>query len=195
MVDPERTYCDHTFCKRCIRAVLETRNDCPMCLEPVSAHDLKRVKSRELRAARDARNSSCNASRSGAPGASSTGSGRLSGRLSGRNLTIRGSPAEVALCREMVEAKLRGDDRNISEPAVGPGENAEITLYVPEDMVGRIIGRGGAVIRQLRMVSSADVRMGDRDAARGGRTLTIRGSIDAVGYAQDLVESKLHDAF
>ena len=186
MVEPERTYCDHTFCKRCIRAVLETRNDCPMCLEPVSVHDLKRVKARELRAARDARH----ALRSAA--ASSTGS---SGSGRGRNLTIRGSPAEVALCREMVEAKLRGDDRNTSVPAVGPGENAELMLFVPEDMVGRIIGRGGAVIKQLRMVTTADVRMGDRDTAQGGRTLTIRGSTDAVGHAQDLVEGKLHDAY
>ena len=61
-------------------------------------------------------------------------------------------------------------------------------------MVGRIIGRGGAVIKQLRVQSGADIRIDelcDRDTARGGRTLTIRGILSHVIRAEMLVKDKL----
>ena len=170
MVEPERTYCDHTFCKRCIRAVLQTHNDCPICKDPVNPGDLKRVKNRELRVRRPR------------PDVPMVASGR------GRMLTIRGTPAQVIKCQGMVEAKLRGEDR---QKLTAPGEDYTATLFVPEDMVGRIIGRGGAMIKQLRLQTGADVRMGDRDNTSGGRTLTIRGAQAAVHYAEELVEGKL----
>ena len=55
----------------------------------------------------------------------------------------------------------------------GPGP---VTVFVAADMVGRIIGKGGVVINQIRTSTGADVRIVDGEHDEAGRTLTIRGS-------------------
>ena len=51
-------------------------------------------------------------------------------------------------CQSFLSAKLRGDD-------------AQAVLFIPEDMVGRIIGKGGVNIKKLTLRSGADAHMGD----------------------------------
>ena len=96
-------------------------------------------------------------------------------------ITIIFDRFQVNQCADLVGTMLRGDA-------------TDSRFFVPEDMVGRIIGRGGAVIKQLRVQSGADIRIDelcDRDTARGGRSLTIRGSLDSVIRAEKLVQEKL----
>ena len=58
-------------------------------------------------------------------------------------------------------------------------------MFVPEDMVGRIIGKGGLVINQIRASTGADVRIvaGEGGHNEAGRTLIIRGSTAQVTMA------------
>ena len=61
-----------------------------------------------------------------------------------------------------------------------------LQVFVPENMVGRIIGKGGLVINQIRASTGADVRIvagegGHNEAT--GQTLIIRGSTAQVTLA------------
>ena len=54
-------------------------------------------------------------------------------------------------------------------------------------MVGAIIGRGGAKIRDIRLQSGAQVKIGDPESGATTRTVTITGSEQGVQLAYYLV--------
>jgi len=67
----------------------------------------------------------------------------------------------------------------------------ETTMWVPEDVIGQIIGRGGANIKVVRMRSSANIFV---DAGEDGnespeRKITIKGSREAINMACMLIEN------
>lgn len=64
-------------------------------------------------------------------------------------------------------------------------------MQVPNDMVGRIIGRGGATIAEIRQRSEARVDIAAHIPGQLVRDLSIIGSSTQVQQAQMLVLSKM----
>jgi len=66
-----------------------------------------------------------------------------------------------------------------------------VRMQVPNDMVGRIIGRGGATIAEIRQQSDARVDIAAHIPGQLVRDLSIIGSSTQVQQAQMLVLSKM----
>jgi len=67
----------------------------------------------------------------------------------------------------------------------------ETTMWVPKEVIGQIIGRGGANIKDVRMRSSANVYV---DAGEDGdesleRKITIKGRREAINIACSMIEN------
>jgi len=67
----------------------------------------------------------------------------------------------------------------------------ETTMWVPKEVIGQIIGRGGANIKDVRMRSSASVYV---DAGEDGdespeRKITIKGRREAINIACSMIEN------
>merc|ERR1711920_246599 len=67
----------------------------------------------------------------------------------------------------------------------------ETTMWVPKEVIGQIIGRGGASIKAVRMQSSANIFV---DAGEDGdespeRKITMKGSREAISMACMMIEN------
>jgi len=66
----------------------------------------------------------------------------------------------------------------------------ETTVWVPKEVIGQIIGRGGAKIRAVRMQSTAHVNIVDEDGDESPeRKITIKGSRQAIDMACCMIEN------
>ncbi|CAM9943788.1 unnamed protein product [Ectocarpus sp. 13 AM-2016] len=69
-----------------------------------------------------------------------------------------------------------------------------VTVGVPNNMIGAILGPGGAIISELQALSGARINVSQRDAFMPGtenRILTITGGPQATQTAQYLVSQKI----
>lgn len=66
--------------------------------------------------------------------------------------------------RELVRyvvGSLLGDDVDFNVEAEDSGSQLEIKIFTPDDVRGRVIGRGGRIARAMRsMVTAADIGTG-----------------------------------
>mmetsp|Transcript_43541 Transcript_43541/g.95272 ORF Transcript_43541/g.95272 Transcript_43541/m.95272 type:complete len:587 (-) Transcript_43541:292-2052(-) len=69
-----------------------------------------------------------------------------------------------------------------------------VEVLVPDELVGVLIGKGGATISTLQRESGAQVKMTSERDESGGRVLLLRGEADAVERAQGMVEATLNAA-
>jgi len=67
----------------------------------------------------------------------------------------------------------------------------ETTMWVPKEVIGQIIGRGGANIKDVRMRSSANVYVdaGEDDDESPERKITIKGPREAINIACSMIEN------
>jgi RNA-binding protein Nova len=80
-------------------------------------------------------------------------------------------------------------------PTGGPA--VTVTLAIPEDRVGVVIGRAGAVINQIKGLVNVSVRIsrkGEHLPGTGDRACQISGAPEAVELAQRLILQKVHEA-
>jgi len=73
----------------------------------------------------------------------------------------------------------------------GGASEPSVLISVAEAVVGSIIGRGGAVIKEIRQRSRAQIRIGDPSPTGGDRTITITGSRQCNEVAIALVYEKI----
>ncbi|KAK7148549.1 hypothetical protein R3I93_012776 [Phoxinus phoxinus] len=92
------------------------------------------------------------------------------------------------------DAKNSSYSRSRTGPTGGRGNgdrsgSSAVTLHVDNSLVGRIIGRGGAKIRELEESSGASIKInrGDYDAE-----VLIFGSCDAQAKAKGMIEDLVH---
>nr|AAI54807.1 Zgc:174910 protein [Danio rerio] len=92
-----------------------------------------------------------------------------------------------------------GKNNSYSRSRIGPtrsrgyadrGDSSSVTLNVENSLVGRIIGRGGAKIRELQESSGASIKI-----TRGAHEaeVLICGSCDAQHKAKDMIEDLVHE--
>ncbi|CAD5125717.1 DgyrCDS13925 [Dimorphilus gyrociliatus] len=71
----------------------------------------------------------------------------------------------------------------------GAAQTHEMTI--PNDLIGCIIGRGGAKINEIRQLSGAQIKIANADESLGDRKVTITGTPDTVQAAQYLINARL----
>ena len=116
-----------------------------------------------------------------------------------RRVTISGLPHAVAAAKREVEkfmqetpvvtgpAIVGGLGTYSMAPALGSEDGSGVTVMVPPDMVGRVIGRGGETIRRLQEESGARIQI-ERDQNQ----LRIRGTNQAIENAKRLVSEVIN---
>jgi RNA-binding protein Nova len=78
--------------------------------------------------------------------------------------------------------------------AAGGGGSTTVTVAVPDEHVGAIIGRNGQTISEMQMVSGVSIKVSSRDdvvAHTNHRKVTLTGAPDAVQIAQFLISQKV----
>lgn len=101
-----------------------------------------------------------------------------------RRVTINGAPGPVADAVRIVEDIIRETEIKGGGGAGGGGggNQVEFHLPVPQEMVGRVIGRGGETIRRLQDESGARIQV-ERDSNR----VLIKGDPEKAQRAKELV--------
>ena len=87
-----------------------------------------------------------------------------------------------------------GGNRWPGPPAMGPVTTTQVS--VPDDHVGRLIGRGGETINRIRQQSGCriDIAKNDGSNTTGLRIVTLSGDQGAIMRAQDMLRQKLAEA-
>jgi len=119
--------------------------------------------------------------------------------------------AIASLAGSQIRDNRRGDrDREDRSGGSGSGGSASTSfeIYVPNDMIGCIIGKGGSKIAEIRQISGAMIRISKSDDANSSnsnstserqersadtseRQITITGNPDSVALAKSLINMSL----
>lgn len=115
-----------------------------------------------------------------------------------RRVTLTGSYEQVEKCNEYIEMKLAGQSLPGATGGMGaPGmapimSDSEMRVQIPNDMVGKVIGKGGETIRSIQDQSGAHMDIA-KECAPGmsTREVTIKGSPAQMAYCNLLLQQKL----
>jgi len=115
--------------------------------------------------------------------------------------------AIASLAGSQIRDNRRGDRDREDRPgsSVGGGgaggSSTSFEIYVPNDMIGCIIGKGGSKIAEIRQISGAMIRISKSDDANSSnserssdvseRQITITGNPDSVALAKSLINMSL----
>ncbi|ELT90806.1 hypothetical protein CAPTEDRAFT_1308 [Capitella teleta] len=75
----------------------------------------------------------------------------------------------------------------------GPGANMSAQTHemtIPNDLIGCIIGRGGAKINEIRQLSGATIKIANADEGSSDRKVTIMGSLETIHAAQYMINAR-----
>jgi len=109
-----------------------------------------------------------------------------------REVTLTGNPQQMQYCEQLIQQKLAGEALPTASSVYGYPAPNETKCYIPNDMVGRIIGKGGETIRQLQDQSGVHMDIA-KDCAPGTnqREVTIRGEPYQTQYCMQLLNQKI----
>lgn len=126
-----------------------------------------------------------------------------------REVIISGHPSAIAHAREEIEIILRdgrestkngpgyssgghgGGSSSGSSGGPGVGSSNE-KMYVPNALVGTIIGRGGEVIKRLQALTGARIQISKEDD-EADREIVLVGRPDQTAYAKEEIERLLRE--
>ncbi|XP_076356419.1 poly(rC)-binding protein 3-like isoform X4 [Tachypleus tridentatus] len=64
-------------------------------------------------------------------------------------------------------------------------------INIPNDLIGCVIGKGGAKINEIRQVSGASIKISNSEEGSKDRTVTITGTPEAINLAQYLINTSI----
>jgi len=114
--------------------------------------------------------------------------------------------AIASLAGSQIRDNRRGDrdreDRPGGSGNAGGSASTSFEIFVPNDMIGCIIGKGGSKIAEIRQISGAMIRISKSDDAANSsnsernsdvseRQITITGNPDSVALAKSLINMSL----
>ena len=70
----------------------------------------------------------------------------------------------------------------------GSGFQSDSKMLIPNDVIGRVIGRGGAKIADIRRMSGADIQISDMGSGSNTSEVNIYGSDKSITLARLLIE-------
>jgi len=127
-------------------------------------------------------------------------------------LSLGGGASTLAAIASLAGSQIRDNRRNSDrDHDRGGSSSTSFEIYVPNDMIGCIIGKGGSKIAEIRQISGAMIRISKSDgdpsatgsAASGAnseqrgessaseRQITITGNADSVALAKSLINMSL----
>lgn len=87
----------------------------------------------------------------------------------------------------------RGYDRSYggmdAHPPLGGQEHQD--LYVPNDYVGSVIGRGGQKITEIRRVSNCHIKVTDTKNLQNERLIQLSGTLESIRHATYLIQARV----
>lgn len=72
-----------------------------------------------------------------------------------------------------------------------PGQLLSQQIYIPIDMIGAIIGKGGSKINEIRQMSGSAIKINEDETQNGERMVTVTGSPEANQTALYLIYQKI----
>jgi poly(rC)-binding protein 2/3/4 len=78
-----------------------------------------------------------------------------------------------------------------AQPAAMPGQPMTQQIYIPNDMVGAIIGKGGAKINEIRQLSGSVIKINEPTDNSNERLVTITGTQECNQMALYMLYSRL----
>lgn len=83
-----------------------------------------------------------------------------------------------------------------AQPAQGmvPGQPLTQQIYIPNDMVGAIIGKGGAKINEIRQLSGSVIKINEPQDNNNERLVTITGTAECNQMALYMLYSRLGES-
>lgn len=94
--------------------------------------------------------------------------------------------------------RYRGGASAVGDDAI-PADKITITLTVPNDLVGNIMGKRGVILKEIQSLSNAVVKVSDKisaadseEGADNNRTITIIGEAPNAQTAHHLIQQKLY---
>ena len=82
-------------------------------------------------------------------------------------------------------------------PAAVPAvEEATVTVAVPDEYVGAVVGRGGRTVTEMQAVTGVRIKISARDDFMEGtknRKVMLIGSLDRIKMAQNLITQKVQE--
>merc|ERR1712141_817508 len=120
-------------------------------------------------------------------------------------LSLGGGASTLAAIASLAGSQIRDNRRNSDrDHDRGGSSSTSFEIYVPNDMIGCIIGKGGSKIAEIRQISGAMIRISKSDSDssasnsdRGSessaseRQITITGNADSVALAKSLINMSL----
>jgi len=121
-------------------------------------------------------------------------------------LSLGGGASTLAAIASLAGSQIRDNRRNSDRDhdRGGSSTSTSFEIYVPNDMIGCIIGKGGSKIAEIRQISGAMIRISKSDSDssasnsdRGSessaseRQITITGNADSVALAKSLINMSL----
>mmetsp|Transcript_21593 Transcript_21593/g.30011 ORF Transcript_21593/g.30011 Transcript_21593/m.30011 type:complete len:389 (-) Transcript_21593:200-1366(-) len=82
-------------------------------------------------------------------------------------------------------------------PVQGNGPNTTVTVAVPDEHIGALMGRGGKYISEMQQMSGVRIKISDRNDFVSGtrnRKVTLSGPLEAVQIAQFLISQKVQQS-
>jgi len=77
---------------------------------------------------------------------------------------------------------------------VGPGQPITQQIFIPNDMVGAIIGKGGAKINEIRQLSGSVIKINEPQDNNNERLVTITGTQECNQMALYMLYSRLGES-
>jgi transcription antitermination factor NusA-like protein len=110
-----------------------------------------------------------------------------------RAVSISGTLESIFKAQSMIFAKIAE-----APPAIGGGADQpfRVELTIPNEMVGRIIGKKGSQVKKITEVSGARLTINQEEVAEGGEQptntiVTVTGRLDSNLLAQHLIQEIL----
>lgn len=105
-----------------------------------------------------------------------------------RDISISGTDAQVQMAKGMIDGLLASEGPGMA-PISGTAGMATETMELPQNMVGRVIGRAGETIKGLQQQSGAHITIDQNFPEGAPRLITVSGTADSVPRALQMIKS------
>jgi len=74
------------------------------------------------------------------------------------------------------------------------GVSSTQEMQIPNDLIGCVIGKGGAKINEIRQLSGATIKISNTEEGSKERCVSISGTPEAINLAQYLINTSIQNA-
>jgi far upstream element-binding protein len=105
-----------------------------------------------------------------------------------RDISVSGTDAQVQMAKGMIDGLLASEGPGMA-PVNGTAGVATEIMEIMQNMVGRVIGRGGETIKGLQQQSGAHITIDQNFPEGVPRKITVSGTADSVPRALQMIRA------